>query len=172
MKFYVFVMLLVIVVTATAFRPARNARSNTAISFFGRKAVPEPDPEPIKSENKGMFSFGKKMAAPAPPKSAATNKKAGGFSFRMGKKVKQVDEDDDEFWDPDGKEKDIAYKARRVARWMTAPFIFESWDSTEEVARKTIKIKSPPSQRERMYAKLNRGELSQDDIDSIRTNPY
>ena len=128
--------------------------------------MPPPPPPPPAPKKAGFsFSFGPKKAAPAPePVKPAPKKKTIFSAFTKP--------DEEEVYDPEGKEKSAAYKARRVARFMTAPWIYNSWDDTEEQARKTIKIKSPPSERERKYAALARGELSQDEIDAIRTNPY
>jgi hypothetical protein len=130
-----------------------------------KKEVPPPPP-PAPPAKKGLFSFGKQkvpepeiVAPKAPPK-----KKTIFSAFQK--------EDEEEVYDPEGKEKDVAYKARRVVRFMTAPWVFNSWEDTEEQARKTVRIKSAPSERERKYAALARGELSQDEIDAIRTNPY
>jgi hypothetical protein len=167
------ISVLCVVASVHSFAPkARiSGGGSSALGFFGKKAAPEPEPEPVKPVKRGMFSFGKKEPAPAPAPPAPA-KKAGLFSFGGGGKKATVEDKDDDWYDPEGKENDPIYKARRVARWMTAPFIYESWDSTEEQARKTIKIKSPPTRREKMYAAQARGELSQDEIDSIRTNPY
>ena len=168
----VFLFVLFVLTGVQAFAPKARISSSSSLGFFGKKAAPEPEPEPVKPVKKGIFNFGKKEPAPAPVAPPAPKKKAG-FTFGFGgKKAEEEEEEEDEWYDPEGKESDPIYKARRIARWMTAPFIYESWDSTEEQARKTIKIKSPPTRREKMYAAQARGELSQDEIDSIRTNPY
>ena len=165
---------------------ASRVRGDTALGLWGKKKEVPPPPPPAPPAKKGMFSFSKKVPEPEPEPVAAPKK--GRFSF--GRKVPEPEpepvvapkkktifnafakQDKEEVYDPEDKEQDVAYKARRVARFMTAPWVFNSWEDTEENARKTVKIKSPPSERERKYAALARGELSQDEVDSIRTNPY
>ena len=142
-------------------------RLSTALGLWGKKKVtPPPAPAPpAPAPKKPFFSFGKKREPePEPEPVVAPRKKTIFSAFAK--------QDEEEIYDPEGKEQDAAYKARRVLRFMTAPWVFNSWEDTEEQARKTIKIKSPPSERERKYAALARGELSQDEIDAIRTNPY
>ena len=161
-------LLLALAVCVSGYMSSRvSARSGTSLGMWGRKKkeVPPPPP-PAPPAKKGFFSFGKqKVPEPEPVAPVSAPRKKTIFSaFKK--------EDDEEIYDPEGKEKDVAYKARRVMRFMTAPWVFNAWEDTEEQARKTVRIKSAPSEREKKYAALARGELSQDEIDAIRTNPY
>ena len=57
---FVLVIVLLFFVSVQGFAPKANIVPSSSLGFFGKKAAPEPEPEPIKPTKKGIFNFGKK----------------------------------------------------------------------------------------------------------------